>query len=60
MKPLNIGPMIPVLLSCMSNFDKAMKDRQVTVSEAIDILSTMAHEIARQKGVADSPVVVME
>ena len=56
MEPINLNPVIAVVLRTMPVINDALADKNVTVTEAIDIVATAAKETARQMGVQDNVI----
>ena len=60
MKPVNISPVMSILLQSLPRLNTALADKQITVSDAIDLLAMTAQSTAREMGVADKPLFVVE
>ena len=60
MKPVNISPVVSVVFQSLPRIQVALADKQITVSDAIDIMAQIAQASAREAGVADKPLCVMK
>ena len=58
--PINIMPMIPILLGVWARVQPILSRRQMTVAETIDLLAATAHSAAKQYGVHNKVIVVAE
>ena len=54
--PINLNPIIAVVMAAAPKVSQALTDGNITVNEAIDIAAAAAKEVARQKGIADSVI----
>lgn len=57
-KPVNLAPLIAVVISAMPKLNAALTNGEVTVEEAIDIAADMAKASARQAGVSNKVIAV--
>lgn len=60
MQPVNISPVMNVFFQSLPRVQLALADKQITVSDAIDIAAQIAQAAAREAGVADKPLCVMK
>ena len=60
MKPVNINPLIPILVRTWMRLHSNLSTNTITVDEAIDIAAVIAKSIAKETGVSDKVVVVNE
>ena len=60
MEPVNVSPVMTIFLSTLPRIQTALADKELTVSEAIDIVSALAHATARELGVADKVIAVTD
>ena len=59
MTPINLGPVIAVLFRTAAQLDRKLADKEVTVTEAIDIAYTLALASAREAGISDRVIATL-